>query len=170
MCLGTYINELEEKLAKMKFLPNTGNVSLNVTLSAKIALAKAENIEVTVDGYIPDSLIISDVKLSIVISNLLDTAIEACCAIPISPENIVLPERFIRIYIGLKGKMLYFSMWNSLKEKQKKTSPLLATKRKGVNVLRLRRAEKSLKKMGGWIKYNNEEGIFISEFLIPAIE
>ena len=158
-----YINELDEKLITVDTLLKTGNVSLDAILSAKIAQAKAENIAVTVKANIPDKLTISDVELSIVTGNLLDNAIEACCGIPDT-------ERFIRIYIGMKGKMLYFSMLNSAGKKQKKVGTRFATKKAGVHGFGLRRAEAILQEKGGWCKYNSEDGAFTSEFLVPAIE
>ena len=180
-----YIKELDEKLITVDTLLKTGNVSLDAILSAKIAQAKAENIAVTVKANIPDKLTISDVELSIVIGNLLDNAIEACCSIPMNPNytgaasDIAMPvcpeadnasERFIRIYIGMKGKMLYFSMLNSAGKKQKKIGTRFATKKAGVHGFGLRRAEAILEEHGGWCKYNSEDGAFTSEFLVPAIE
>ena len=158
-----YINELDEKLTTVDTLLKTGNVSLYAILSAKIAQAKAENIEVTVKASIPDQLTISDVELSIIIGNLFDNAIEACCSLNTS-------ERFIRIYIGMKGKMLYFSMLNSAGKKQKKVGTRFATKKAGVHGFGLRRAEAILEERGGWCKYNSEDGAFTSEFLVPAVE
>ena len=157
-----YIEQLDNQLMNVDTLLKTGNVSLDAILSAKIAQAKAENIAVTVKANVPDQLTISDLELSIIIGNLLDNAIEACQTIP--------DERFIRIYITMKGKMLYFSMLNSAKEKMKKTGSLFATHKDGVHGFGLRRAEAILEEHGGWVKYNSEDGAFTSEFLVPSIE
>ena len=193
-----YINELDEKLTTVDTLLKTGNVSLDAILSAKIAQAKAEKIAVTVKANIPDKLTISDVELSIVIGNLLDNAIEACCSIPDTatlPVNCCSPgpvsnvsatsseiigtasmeednphARFIRIYIGMKGKMLYFSMLNSAGKKQKKIGTRFATKKTGIHGFGLRRAEAILQEKGGWCQYNSDDGAFTSEFLVPAVE
>ena len=110
----------------------------------------------------PDTLTISDVELSIIIGNLLDNAIEAC--------RKVKDERFIRIYIAIKGNMLYFSMLNSAGEKKKKTGSLFTTHKDGVHGFGLRRAEAIIEEHGGWVKYNSEDGAFTSEFLLPAIQ
>lgn len=143
-------------------LLKTGNVSLDAILSAKIAQAKAENIAVTVKANVPDALTISDLELSIIIGNLLDNAIEAC--------RTVTGERFIRIFISMKGTMLYFSMLNAAVAKKKKTGSLFATHKDGVHGFGLRRAEAILEEHGGWVKYNSEDGAFTSEFLVPAVE
>ena len=157
-----YIEQLDNQLMNVDTLLKTGNVSLDAILSAKIAQAKAENIAVTVKANVPDALTISDLELSIIIGNLLDNAIEAC--------RTVTGERFIRIFISMKGSMLYFSMLNVAGEKMKKTGSLFATHKDGVHGFGLRRAEAILEEHGGWVKYNSEDGAFTSEFLVPAIE
>ena len=158
----TYIEQLDNQLMNVDTLLKTGNVSLDAILSAKIAQAKAENIAVTVKANVPDALTISDLELSIIIGNLLDNAIEAC--------RTVTGERFIRIFISMKGTMLYFSMLNAAGAKKKKTGSLFATHKDGVHGFGLRRAEAILEEHGGWVKYNSEDGAFTSEFLVPAVE
>lgn len=157
-----YIEQLDNQLMNVDTLLKTGNVSLDAILSAKIAQAKAENIAVTVKANVPDQLTISDLELSIIVGNLLDNAIEAC--------RTVTGERFIRIFISMKGTMLYFSMLNAAGAKKKKTGSLFATHKDGVHGFGLRRAEAILEEHGGWVKYNSEDGAFTSEFLVPAIE
>ena len=157
-----YIEQLDNKLMNVDTLLKTGNISLDAILSAKIAQAKVENIAVTVKANVPDALTISDLELSIIIGNLLDNAIEAC--------RTVTGERFIRIFISMKGTMLYFSMLNAAGAKKKKTGSLFATHKDGVHGFGLRRAEAILEEHGGWVKYNSEDGAFTSEFLVPAIE
>ena len=157
-----YIEQLDNQLMNVDTLLKTGNISLDAILSAKIAQAKVENIAVTVKANVPDALTISDLELSIIIGNLLDNAIEAC--------RTVTGERFIRIFISMKGTMLYFSMLNAAGAKKKKTGSLFATHKDGVHGFGLRRAEAILEEHGGWVKYNSEDGAFTSEFLVPAIE
>ena len=157
-----YIEQLDNQLMNVDTLLKTGNVSLDAILSAKIAQAKAENIAVTVKANVPDQLTISDLELSIIIGNLLDNAIEAC--------RTATGERFIRLFISMKGNMLYFSMLNAAGAKRKKTGSLFATHKDGVHGFGLRRAEAILEEHGGWVKYNSEDGAFTSEFLVPAIE
>ena len=157
-----YIEQLDNQLMNVDTLLKTGNISLDAILSAKIAQAKAENIAVTVKANVPDALTISDLELSIIIGNLLDNAIEAC--------RTVTGERFIRIFISMKGNMLYFSMLNASGAKRKKTGSLFTTHKDGVHGFGLRRAEAILEEHGGWVKYNSEDGAFTSEFLVPAIE
>lgn len=156
-----YIRELDARLINTDTLLKTGNISLDAILSAKIAQAKAEKIEVAVKVNVPDKLLLSDLELSIVVGNLLDNAIEACLASR--------GERFLRLFMGMKGKMLYFSMLNSAGEKQNKKGTLFSSHKKGLHGFGLRRAEAILKEHGGWCKYNSEDGAFTSEFLVPGV-
>ncbi len=156
-----YIEQLDRQLMQVDTLLKTGNVSLDAVLSAKLAQAKAENIAVTVQAHIPDRLTISDVELSILIGNLLENAIEACRGAK--------GQRFIRIYMTMKGKMLYFSMLNSAGEKRQKKNGLFSSHKSGFHGLGLRRAAAILQKHGGWYKYNSEQGAFTCEFLVPAL-
>ncbi len=156
-----YISELDRQLMDVDTLLKTGNVSLDAILSAKIAQAKSEDVSVTVKANVPDGLTVSDLELSIIVGNLLDNAIEAC--------REAGGERFIRIFIGMKGKMLYFSMLNSAGAKREKMNGLFRTAKSGVHGFGLRRAEAIIKDHGGWVKYNSEDGAFTSEFLIPAL-
>ena len=157
-----YIDELDERLQNLDTLLKTGNVTLDAILSAKIAQAKAENVAVTVKAAVPEGLTISDTELGIVVGNLLDNAVEACAK--------AAGERFIRLYITMKGKMLYFSMLNSAGEKQVKIGSLFATRKTGFHGFGLRRAEAIIAEHGGWVKFNSEGGAFTSEFLVPAKE
>jgi len=158
-----YIEELDYGVMNTDTLLKTGNVSVDVILSAKIAKAKSKGINVTVKANLPDNLNVTDVELSIVIGNLLDNAIEACTA---STDK----EPFIRVYLIMKSNMLYFSMLNSSGDKLKKDGSLFNSKKGGFHGFGLRRAESIIEKHGGWIKYNSEDGAFSSEFLVPAID
>ena len=156
-----YIDQLDQQLMTVDNLVKTGNISLDAILSAKTAQAKAADITVAVTAFVPDNLLITDLELSIVVGNLLDNAIEACM--------LAQGERFIRIYMKMKGKMLYFSMLNSSGKKEQKKGTLFASHKKGLHGFGLRRAEAILKEHGGWCKYNSEDGAFTSEFLVPAL-
>lgn len=157
----TYMEQLDQKLMQVDTLLKTGNVSLDAILSAKIAQAKEQGIRVTVQAAVPEGLTISDLELSIVVGNLLDNAMEAC--------DQAEGERYIRLYMSMKGKMLYFSMLNAAGKKQKKRGSLFLTQKDGIHGFGLRRAEAILTEHGGWCKYNSEDGAFTSEFLVPAV-
>lgn len=156
-----YIEQLDKNLQDVDTLFKTGNVTVDAILSAKIAQAKTEGITVTAEANLPGTLTLSDLELSIMIGNLLDNAIEAC-------RNADC-EKFIRLSIRMKGKMMYFYLLNSSGEKKEKVGSLFKTGKSGAHGFGLHRAEAILKAHGGWVKYNSEDGAFTSEFLVPAV-
>jgi two-component system, LytTR family, sensor histidine kinase AgrC len=124
----TYIEQLDKSLQSVDTLLKTGNVTVDAILSAKIAQVKAEGIAVTVEANIPDHLTLTDLELSIVIGNLLDNAIEAC--------REAGDEKFIRLSIRMKGKMMYFYMLNSAGGKKVKVGSLFQTGKSGAHGFR----------------------------------
>ncbi len=156
-----YIDELDVRLTHVDTLLKTGNVALDAILSGKMAKAKEEGIAITVKATAADRLIISDVSLSIIVGNLLENAIEACRKVEKQP--------FIRLYIAMKGKMLYFHMTNASGEKRIKQSGLFSSSKAGLHGFGLRRAMTIIEECGGWCKFNSEDGAFTSEFLVPAL-
>lgn len=156
-----YMEELDQKLMTVDTLLKTGNVSLDAILSAKLAQAKQDKIAVSVKACVPEGLLLSDVELSIVLGNLLDNAIEGCRA--------ATGQRFIRVYLAVKGKMLYFSMLNAAGPRQQKVESLFLSRKAGLHGFGLRRAKAILEAHGGWCKFNSEDGAFTSEFLVPAL-
>lgn len=158
-----YIEELDENLQHVDTLIKTGNISADAILSAKLTQAREKKIEVTIKAQIPDRLAVSDVELGIILGNLLDNALEAC-------EKAAESERFIRIYCKKKGNMLYFSMINGAREKQKKHRTLFLTQKSGLHGFGLKRVENIIESHDGWCKYNSEDGAFTTEFLLPVEE
>lgn len=156
-----YIDRLDERLFTVDTLLKTGNVTMDAVLSAKIAQAKDRGITVKAKATAAEEMTLSDVEISILVGNLLENAIEAAE----SAEG----ERFIRLYIAMKGKMLYFSMLNAAGEKKKKERGLFASGKPGLHGFGLRRAAAVVENRGGWIKVNSEEGAFSTEFLVPAL-
>ncbi len=156
-----YIEQLDRSLQSVDTLLKTGNVTVDAILSARLAQARSEGISVDVQANLPDTLALTDVELSIVIGNLLDNAIEACRAAQ--------GRKFIRLSIRMKSSMMYFYLLNAAGAKQKKVGSLFRTGKTGAHGFGLHRAEAILKKHGGWVKYNSEDGAFTSEFLVPAV-
>lgn len=157
-----YIEALDKDLQNVDTLLKTGNVTVDAILSAKLAKARSEGIPVTVEANLPPELTLTDVELSIVLGNLLDNAIEAC--------REAAGDRFIRLSLRMKGRMLYFYLLNAAGKKKLKLGSLFKTGKTVAHGFGLHRAETILEKHGGWVKYNSEEGAFTSEFLVPAVE
>ena len=147
-----YLEQLDRSLQTVDTLLKTGNVTVDAILSAKLAQARAAGIAALLQARCE--------KLSIVIGNLLDNAIEGC--------RSAAGEKFLRLSLRMKGDMLYFYLLNSAGKKQKKVGSLFRTGKTGAHGFGLHRAEAIVKQHGGWVKYNSEDGAFTSEFLVPA--
>ena len=132
---------------------------LNAVVNAKFNDAQSKGIDTSLRlvVQIPHDL---EFDLSIMLSNLLDNAIEGC--------RSAAGEKFLRLSLRMKGDMLYFYLLNSAGKKQKKVGSLFRTGKTGAHGFGLHRAEAIVKQHGGWVKYNSEDGAFTSEFLVPA--
>lgn len=92
---------LAERLAMepqsvMKYCENT---TINAAISHYIACAKMENISMTVSANIPGELSVDELELAIVISNLLENAINAC-------RKISEKDRYLKLTAMYKNQLL----------------------------------------------------------------
>ncbi len=103
---------------------------------------------------------INEGDLAIIIGNLFDNAIEASMELPQE-------DRYIRLYMDMKGKKLYISMTNlTALKKQKKLGGIFKST-KGINRgLGLISVDEIVEKYGGYISRNSEDDAFTTEILI----
>lgn len=156
-----YLDKLDEELNSFDTVLKTGNVMADAILNSKISLAREHGIEVLADVCIPIKLQISELDLCVIIGNLFDNAIEA---------NMELPkeQRMIRVYMDMKNTQLYISFTNyTARKKQSKSDGRFQTMKGPGHGLGLPRIETVIKKAGGYISCNCEEGAFTTEILLP---
>ncbi len=158
--LGNYLNELNTDLSTVDTVLKTGNVMVDAILNSKISLAQSKNISVDAAASVPEKIRISDTDICVIIGNLLDNAIEACCKL----ENC--NERFIRIYIGLLKQQLYISVSNSVGGKIKKEGKTYFTTKNENHGFGLKRIDKIVSKYGGYINRQDETDVFATEIMI----
>lgn len=89
-----YLDRLEEDLDGIRVLAETGNVSLDAILNAKLSLVLKREITLSFKAQVPQALTVSDIDLCVILGNLIDNALEACEKVPVG-------ERFLRLYIGV---------------------------------------------------------------------
>ena len=159
-----YLDELDTDLAAVDTVIKTGNRMTDAILNSKISLAKAKNIPVTADAHIPVELKISEIDLCVIIGNLFDNAIEASMKLPES-------ERMIRVYMDMKGSQLYISFTNlTAVGKQKKVGGIYLSSKGEGHGFGLNRMDSVVKRMGGYLKRNSEDGAYTTEVLLPQGE
>lgn len=158
--LGGYLSELAEDLDTVDTVVRTGNVMADAVLNSKLSVAEKLKIRLSVKARIPENLPMTDVELCALMGNVLDNAVEACAALP---EE----ERFMRVYIGrLKGQF-YLSVQNAAGRVKKVGGTYLSTKsgaeNHGYGIFRI---DRIVKKYGGFVNRQNEEGAFATEVMI----
>lgn len=160
--LEEYLNKLNDDLTAVDTVVKTGNVMVDAILNSKLSLMKAKKLPVNVKASVPASFPISEVDLCAVIGNLLDNAMEACERQ--QAEN----ERFIRVYIGVLKQHLYISVSNSVSGGVKKAGKrYLSTKRSANHGYGLMRIDRIAAKYHGYVNRQNEEGVFVTEVMLP---
>lgn len=156
-----YLDELDTDLTSVDTVIKTGNRMTDAILNSKISLARSRNIPVTADANIPVKLHISEIDLCVIIGNLFDNAIEASMKLP---EG----ERMIRVYMDMKGTQLYISFTNlTATPKQRKIGGVYLSLKGEGHGFGLKRMDNAVKKLGGYLNRNSEEGAFTTEILLP---
>ena len=158
--ISSYLDKLSEDLITVDTVIKTGNSMTDAILNSKISLARSKKIPVTADAAIPVKLSLSEIDLCVVIGNLFDNAIEASMRLPES-------ERMIRVYIDMKGTQLYISFTN-LTAVKKHTS-FTSSKGEG-HGFGLMRIDRTVEKLGGYVRRGSEDGAFTTEILLPQSE
>lgn len=160
--ISKYLSDLEMDLYTVDTVVKTGNPMADAILNSKIALANDRGITVEADANIPVLLSFSAVDLCVIIGNLFDNAIEASEDLP--PE-----KRIIRIYMDIKGEQLYISFLNfTSSSKLKKIDGLFKSTKGGEHGLGLGRIDSVVKRLGGYLSRNSEDGAFTTEVLLPV--
>ncbi len=156
-----YLDLLDDDLTKVETVIKTGNRMADAILNSKLSIAVQRKITVKAEAKIPVSLTVPELDLCIIISNLIDNAIEA---------TMLLPEekRLIRIYMEMKGSYLYLSVTNTAAGgKKKKTGNLFGTTKGEGHGYGLFRIDDIVKKHGGYLTRASEDEAFSTEILLP---
>ena len=156
-----YLDELDTDLSTVDTVIKTGNPMTDAILNSKISLARSKQIEVRADAHIPVKLRLSELDLCCIIGNLFDNAIEA--SLRLRPD-----ERFIRVYMDMKGSQLYISFTNlTAGKKLSKLSGRFATTKGDGHGFGLVRIDAIVERLGGYLSRNSEDGAFTTEILLP---
>ncbi|MDE7218888.1 MAG: ATP-binding protein [Oscillospiraceae bacterium] len=160
--VSAYLDTLETDLATVDTVVKTGNPMADAILNSKISLARSKGIPVRADASIPVKLKISELDLCVILGNLFDNAIEASQALPEA-------ERLIRVYIDMKGPQLYISFTNfTASKKQRKVGGIFRTTKGEGHGFGLVRMDTIVKRLGGYLTRNSEDGAFTTEVLLPV--
>lgn len=160
-----YLDRLEADLDEIRPMVESGNVSLDAILNAKLTLALSRDISINQRVEVPNRLTVSDTDLCVVMGNLLDNAMEAC------EKMDDAAGRFIRLYIGVLKGQLYISVMNATAETVRRMpengSGGYSSEKKGNHGHGLKRIDRVVAKYGGYLNRKNEPGVFVTEVLLP---
>lgn len=158
-----YLDLLDDDLTHVDTVIKTGNLMTDAILNSKISLAKAKEINVVVDAYVPVKLKSSEIDLCCILGNLFDNAIEASLKLPKE-------ERMIRIYMDMKNTQLYISFTNfTAGKKMKKINNRFKTTKGEGHGLGLVNIDTIVERLDGYITRNSEDGAFTTEILLPQV-
>ena len=155
-----YLDRLEEDLDAIRALVETGNVSVDAILNAKLSLVMKKGIELSFKAAVPQNLTVSDIDLCVILGNLIDNAVESC-------EKVAEEGRFLRLYIGILRQQLYVSISNATVETVRKIDAAYISTKRGNHGHGLRRIDRVVEKYGGYVNRQNEPGVFATEILLP---
>lgn len=155
-----YLQELDSDLHSIAPVIRTGNRMTDAIVNSKYSIAKKNNINTVIDVNISQIVNIKEIDLATIIGNLFDNAIEASIELPVD-------QRYIRLYMEMKGKKLYISFTNlTALKKQKKFSGLFKSTKGENRGLGLLSIDEIVEKYDGYIERNSEDGAFTTEVLI----
>ena len=155
-----YLDEVNQAVLRIDTIIKTGNTMVDAILNSKISLMKSQQIEVEAEAKVPAALSVPDVDLCIMIGNLLDNAMEAC-------TKLEAGNRFVHIYIHVKGAQLYMSFTNSAGKKQKKVGNLFLSSKGSEHGFGLMRVDALVAKNGGYLTRASEDGGYTTEVILP---
>lgn len=158
--LDEYLFKVEKDLDAVDNLVRSGNVMMDAILNSKISIMRRHNIKVDFKAILPEDLKINDVDLCVMVSNLLENAIEACVQVPVE-------GRFIRIYAEVYGSQFYMSIQNSSKDNLDFNARNYISNKRGEHGFGMKRVQLLVDKYNGFLNLQNEPGIFASEITIP---
>jgi len=161
--LKGYLDKMGVEFRTVDTVLKTGNVMVDAALNSKITLAVSKHISVNAKATVPEKLSVSEVELCAMIGNLLNNAIEGC--LTLDREE----DRFIRVYIGMLKNQLYISVTNSyLGKRIRENGKYYTTKNdSGAHGFGLLRIDSIAKKYGGYVNRQHEEGVFVTEVMLP---
>ena len=156
--LKKYVLHLDEEIHNIRRVVHTKNIVLDAILNSKTNKAYKKYINIDLDISIGEKLNISDLDLVILISNLLDNAIEACEYVEIN--------RWIKVNIYSKKESLIVEVNNSTDNYKS----LKTRKNSNTHGIGLMQIDNIVKKYNGYIKRKHENNVFETFLIIENID
>lgn len=160
--LSNYLKTLNSDLIEIDTVLKTGNVMADAIINSKLTLAKNKGIKTSATAKLPEELTVSQTDFCVIVSNLMDNAIEAVMKMEDKSK------RFIRVYVGIFKGQLYISVSNSVGSEIKKSAKTYYTTKGAGHGFGLKRIDKIAAKYGGYVNRQDEGDVFATEVMLPA--
>jgi len=135
----------------------------NMILGMYAGLAKQQDTEFVVNATLPETISIDDVDLCVILSNLLENALEASI-------RLQSDKRYVEANIGYdKGMLGIFVKNNFDGELNRKNNVFYSGKQSGRIGLGLRSVETVCKRLNGSAGFYSEKNVFHSDIFIPEV-
>ena len=155
--LDSYMQTLNQNVTESMLKIQSGNPILDALLNLKAAEAKKYGIDLTVNAMVPSSISIDDLDLSVVFSNALDNAMEACKKLPEGRD------RYIQVDTNIKNDHLLLVVKNSFDGVIKRSGErLISTKHEaGQHGIGMGNMKRAIDKYYGHMMINVEDCVFV---------
>lgn len=149
--IDAYVDALTETLSSTRQYSNSGNVLVDGIINLKLMEAANEGISVSCQVTIPVSLPFQDVDLNVILSNLLDNAIEAARKAPREP--------FVKLMLHYTAGALFLTVTNNYSEPIRFSAghPITTKKDKTLHGIGIRSVKMAAKKYNGSVEFTPDE-------------
>lgn len=114
--LEEYISKLELELDSVDSLVKSGNIMMDAILNSKITIMMKHGIQVDFKAVLPEELKIKDIDMCVMVSNLLENAIESCMKIPDINDSSEYTQKYLVLSFTCLFKIVHKRNWISMKE------------------------------------------------------
>lgn len=159
----SYLNEMSDFIKTEKEVVSTGNADVDSILNYKLARALEGDIHIKTLVSIPETLPVKPFDLNVILSNLLDNAIDAA-------EKC--KEKRIRIVIRTEMNMLYVAVENTYLDEPVRIRDRFMTLKedKCGHWFGIQNVRSVVEKYDGEISFNYEDGIFYATLFISMVD
>ncbi len=160
--LTDYLTEYKADAERETTLSYTQHYVTDTLLRHFVTLAEEKQIRFEVKADLPEAFGVPDTELAILLSNLMENALEACAGVPAE-------ERFIAVAIRLWQKDLYILVRNSFDGHIRKSEGRLLSRkgnsREGIGLTSVRA---TALRLGGMAVFGSENNVFTAKVSVRA--
>lgn len=149
--VAEYVNSLSEDIEGSESVYNTGNTAIDGILNYYMSRFEEKNINTDIDVAIPENMNINTYDINIILSNLLDNALE-------NSEEIC--DASMKMKIQYAAGVLHISITNSYDGKVNKVGDVIVSRKSGEHGYGISNIRRIVKRYGGDVVIAHDEKEF----------